>query len=107
GGWALTNETHAHTINRSSAVLLRFIFIAFLFSIIPLGWLTEPLSTASNNYRLRHQRNVVETLAGGILNRIQNRRRRAIHRQFTDPFRAGRAVSVRVLFKVNSNRRNV
>ena len=56
---------------------------------------------------LRQQRNRAEANARRIANRIQNRRRRPIVRQFADALRAISAVAERNFFKVHVNRRHI
>src|SRR5688572_13254867 len=56
---------------------------------------------------LRHERDAREGELGGVFDGVQDRGRRAVHRQLADSFGAARAVRVRVLFEVDANRRNV
>src|SRR5580704_5506477 len=57
--------------------------------------------------RFRGNRNLPHVRARGVRNRIRNRRRRAVERQFADALRARRPPLVRNLLEENSNRRQI
>src|SRR4051812_6596961 len=59
------------------------------------------------HHRFRHEGNSIKTDSGRIFDRVENRRRRTIHWQLTDAFRATRAESVRVFGKVDTDRRKI
>src|SRR4030095_2853004 len=59
------------------------------------------------HHRFRHQGHVIETHPSSILNRIQYRRRRAVHRQPANSLRSSWPIRVRILFEEDANRGNV